>query len=112
MKSTLKTIIVSFFLSLMLFSCGNANEKTVSFTVYGNCGMCKETIEKSLAKEEIYSANWDKQTKLITVAFDSLLITKSTIATMIANAGYDNEFATAPTEVYNELHMCCQYERP
>jgi len=28
-----------------------------------------------------------------------------------AASGYDTQDVTAPTEVYNKLHGCCQYER-
>ena len=39
-------------------------------------------------------------------------ITIQKIGEKIAEAGYDNQYATAKDETYNNLHHCCQYERP
>ena len=107
----MKKIIYFVLFSALFISCENSHTKTESFKVYGNCGMCKQTIENSLKQENIYSAEWNQKTKIITVSYDSLLFTRSTIAASIAKVGYDNEFAKAQDSVYNNLHSCCQYER-
>ncbi|MFN3939908.1 MAG: heavy-metal-associated domain-containing protein [Chitinophagales bacterium] len=87
-------------------------EKVSTFTVYGNCGMCEKTIEGSLKQKGIYSADWDKETKIIQVRFDSTLYTIESIHQLIAASGYDTELTKAPDEAYNALHACCQYNRP
>jgi len=107
----MKKFIYASLLSILFFSCENKHGKTESFKVDGNCGMCKQTIEKSLKVEGVYSADWDKKTKILTVTYDTLMTSKSTIATYVARSGYDNEFVKAKDEVYNNLHTCCQYRR-
>ena len=100
---------------LMLFSTAllAQNKKTESLKVYGNCGMCKTTIESALTKQDgILKKSWDKSTKVLTVTFNADKISMKEIAEKIANAGYDNELAKAPDATYNKLHSCCQYDRP
>jgi copper chaperone CopZ len=84
-----------------------------SFKVYGNCGMCKKTIEGSLKDQEgIYSAIWDKETKLIEVNFNEESISLEEIKKKIAKVGYDSEDYRATKKAYSNLAGCCQYERP
>ena len=108
---SMKNIIYSFLIVLTLLSCGAKHQKTETLKVFGNCGMCKQTIENSLKVDGVAEAKWDKKTKILTVTYDSLLTDKSTIATYVASSGYDNELVKAKDEVYNKLHSCCQYER-
>ena len=95
----------------LLWSCSNSNEKIETMKVWGNCGMCKKNIEGSLELEGVYNANWDKNTKVLTVVYDSILLSKETIATYISKVGYDNEYVKGDDEAYDKLHFCCQYER-
>ena len=84
-----------------------------SFKVYGNCGMCKRTIEGSLKDQEgVYSANWDKDTKIMLVKYDQSLISLEDIKKKIAAIGYDTKENRASEESYKGLPNCCQYERP
>ena len=101
-------------LFLLLFSLiSTAQEKTDTIKVYGNCGMCKATIEKSLKKKDgVLSKSWNKETKILTVTYDSEKITVQKIGELVAASGYVNQYATATDEAYNNLHSCCQYERP
>jgi copper chaperone CopZ len=86
--------------------------KTDSMKVWGNCSMCKATIEKSLKKKDgVLSKSWDKETKILKVSYDPSKISIKQIGEKVAEAGYDNEYATATDEAYNNLHSCCQYER-
>ncbi len=90
-----------------------AEVKSETFTVYGNCGMCKKTIEGSLKEEKgVMLASWDKETHEITVSFDPKEIKLDDIKQKIADVGYDSDFHRAKDEVYNALPGCCQYERP
>ncbi len=87
--------------------------KTDTLKVYGNCNMCKANIEGSLKKSDgVISKRWDANTKILTVTYDASKITIKQIGKKVAEAGYDNQYATAPTEKYNCLHGCCQYNRP
>lgn len=84
-----------------------------SFKVYGNCGMCKRTIEGSLKDDEgIYSAVWNKETKLIEVSYNEESISLDEIKKKIAKVGYDTEEKRATEKAYKGLSGCCQYDRP
>lgn len=98
---------------MMLTSCDAQvnNAKTDTVKIYGNCGMCKKTIEKAGNLENIAKVNWNKDTKMATISYDSSKTTLDEILQRIANAGYDSDAFTAPDDVYNNLHGCCQYER-
>ncbi len=110
----MKNIIL--FISILIFTATSINVsasggQTEKFKVWGNCGMCEKIIEKSLKTKGISSAEWNKDTKMITVVFNPKKISLSAIHKKIASVGYDTELETASDEVYNNLHGCCQYER-
>lgn len=87
----------------------NARKETVH--VYGNCGMCETTIEKSALKKGVAQADWNKTTKMAVITYDSTKTNLTEVLKRIADAGYDNEMYTAPDAVYDKLHACCKYER-
>jgi copper chaperone CopZ len=76
---------IIFFLSLGLFSCKTQTaEKTETFKVWGNCEKCKATIESSIAVDGITEKNWDTESTLMTVKFDTTKITLDGIQQLIA----------------------------
>ena len=85
--------------------------KTAKFTVWGNCGMCKETIEKSLKINGVKHADWHIESKILTVSLDTALVDLQTVQQAIAGVGYDNVKYTGDSKAYAKLHACCQYER-
>jgi mercuric ion binding protein len=85
--------------------------KTESFQVSGNCGMCEAKIEKAAKSAGASYAEWNKDTKIITVKYNSSNSNLAKIQKGIAEAGYDNAAVKAKDEVYNGLHACCQYDR-
>ncbi len=90
-----------------------AAEKTEKFTVYGNCGMCKRTIEGALTDVKgISVGEWDTDTDVMTVTYDEALISLDAIKQKIADVGYDTDTHRAKTAVYESLPGCCQYDRP
>lgn len=95
-------------------SCNAAikNTKTQTYKVWGNCDMCKETIETAANKKNIAKVEWNKDTKIASITFDSLQTNADEILKRIAYAGYDNEKFYAPDEAYINLPGCCQYIRP
>ncbi len=112
----LKTIIGS--IAFVIFvACGdNSNSnvkanKTAELKVLGNCNMCKETIEGSLIVDGVAKADWDSETNILKISFDSTKINLDKIAKNVAAVGYDNEKYKADDETYSKLHECCQYER-
>lgn len=84
---------------------------TAKFTVWGNCGMCKETIENALKIKGVKKADWHIESKILTVSIDTALVDVPTVQKAIASAGYDNVNYTGDNAAYAKLHACCQYER-
>jgi len=89
----------------------NAGPKTESFKVWGNCGMCKNRIEKSAKEEGATSAAWDSKTKMLTVSFDPSKTSVDDLGKKLAAVGHDTEKYKAPDDVYAKLPGCCHYER-
>jgi len=89
-----------------------ANGMTTKFKVYGNCGMCEKRIEKAAKIEGVTFADWDEDSKMLTVTFDSTKVKPGQVHKAVAAVGHDTEKERASDEVYAQLHGCCQYERP
>jgi hypothetical protein len=85
--------------------------KTETFQVSGNCGMCETKIEKAAKSAGATYADWNKDTKVITVKYNSTSSNLAKIQKGIADVGYDNAGAKSTTEAYDKLHGCCKYER-
>ena len=86
---------------------------TETFTVYGNCGMCKRTIEKAAkGVDGVQSATWDADAAKVTVTYDSGKVKLETIKKAIAASGYDTDAFRASDDAYKALSGCCQYDRP
>jgi len=85
--------------------------KTDSFKVYGNCNMCKKRIEKAVAGPGITKADWNVDTKVMTVSYDPAQTGNAAIQDKIAAAGHDTEKANATDSVYGKLPGCCRYDR-
>lgn len=87
------------------------NKKTETVKIFGNCDMCKANIEKAGNVKKIAQVNWDKDTRLATITYDSAKTNSDEILKRIALEGYDSEKFLAPDSKYNTLHACCQYDR-
>ena len=79
--------------------------------VWGNCGMCEQTIEDSLKQDGIYKADWDRGNKMMVVTYDTLKHNINSIHQKIAATGYDTEQERGNDEAYNNRPECCKYER-
>ena len=79
--------------------------------VNGDCGMCETTIEKVGNKKNQYKTDWDADTKLAIITYDSKKTGLDAILKNIALSGYDNVSYLAPDEAYAKLPGCCQYKR-
>lgn len=96
--------------SALISQAQTKNAKTETFKVYGNCDMCKKTIEKAANKKNV-KAVWNVDSKALTFTYDSTKTNSDEVLKRIANAGYDNDKFTAPDAAYNGLHHCCKYDR-
>ena len=82
-----------------------------SFSVSGNCGMCKTRIEKTVKAEGATAAAWDEKTSMLTVTYDPAKTNKDALSKKLASVGHDTEKFKADDKVYNALPACCHYER-
>jgi len=85
--------------------------KKETIKVWGNCSMCKKTIEKSARSAGASYASWNEDSKQLKVTYAVNKTSGTKIQQAIANAGYDTRDLTADDAAYNKLHGCCQYER-
>jgi periplasmic mercuric ion binding protein len=116
-------IIFSLFIISIFISCITEKDidttKTVvvkgitksTFKVWGNCDMCKKTIENSLINDGIVHANWNAEAKLVEVSYDNKKITIDQIQKNIASVGYDTQLYKGDDNAYSQLPKCCQYDR-
>lgn len=112
MKSIAKIFLTT--IAVLLYASGIAqikNAKTETVKISGNCGMCKTTIEKAGNKKKISKVDWNKDSKVATLTFNSKTTSEDEILKRIALSGYDNEKYLAPDNAYAKLSECCKYER-
>lgn len=112
MKSLSK--IMATFAMVFVFTACEAqikNEKKENVKIYGNCNMCKSTIEKAGNINKIAKVEWNKDTKMAVIAYDQKATNLDAVLKRIALAGYDSDSFRAPDDVYAKLPECCQYER-
>jgi len=104
--------IMLLLIATMAFTAGKAQEaKTDSFKVWGNCGMCKRTIEKAAKGDGVEKAEWNRETKIFTMVYDPSVTSAEKIQKAIATAGYDTEKFAGDDTAYEKLPGCCHYER-
>lgn len=112
MKSISK-ILMAIMLLLSFNGCNAQikNAKTETVKIYGNCGMCKKTIEKAGNLKKVASVDWNKDTKLAIITYDTKKTNQAEILKRIALVGYDSDSFLAPDNAYEKLPGCCRYER-
>jgi copper chaperone CopZ len=112
MKSITKGLIaITLLLSAVVSTAQIKNSKTETVKIFGNCGMCETKIEKAGTQKNIASVDWDKDTKMATLIYDSKITSKDEILKRIALVGYDSEKVHAEETAYSALPGCCQYAR-
>lgn len=104
----MKTLLIAFTIITSVFA---YQEQTASVKVWGNCEMCKARIEKALKMDGVKKADWNVETKKLTVSYDTGTVSLDQIQQAVAAAGHDTEKFRAAGSVYNKLPGCCQYER-
>ncbi len=99
-------LVVCFFAA-----CKPATIKENSFKVWGNCEMCKETIESALKTDGVKTAEWNVDSKIMKVSYDTTKISLDAIQQLVAGVGYDNDKYKGKDSAYAALPECCQYLR-
>lgn len=104
-------MVATFVLLSITINAQIKNAKTETVKIYGNCGMCEATIEKAGSLKKVAKVDWDQDTKMATLTYDTKKTTQDEILKKISLAGYDSDKFLAPDDAYNNLHGCCQYDR-
>lgn len=86
-------------------------QKTDTFKVLGKCDMCKERIESTVKAEGATSAEWDQQTQMLAVTYNTSKTSKDALCKKLALVGHDNEKYKATDDAYAKLPSCCHYDR-
>jgi copper chaperone CopZ len=108
-KKILMAIIL--LLSVTISSAQIKNSKTETVKIYGNCGMCKSKIEAAGSLKKVAKVEWNIDSKMAALTYDTTKTSQDEILKRIALAGYDSDKFLAPDATYDALHGCCQYER-
>lgn len=89
----------------------STSSKTETIKVSGKCEMCKSSIEKAAKIDGVSKAEWNKDSKLLTLAYNPSKVTSDAVQKSIATVGYDTEKFKATDADYKSLPSCCQYDR-
>lgn len=104
-------ILISVFLMIISFmSCKNNQVKT-EVHVWGNCDIAKFKIDSAAKLKGVSYASWNKESRLLSLTFDSTEVSLDNILKSVAMAGFDNERYMADDYAYQQLPDSCQYER-
>ena len=71
--------------------------------------MCENRIEKALKIKGVTTADWNADTKLLSVVFNPSKITLEKIHTSLADVGHDTELEKSTESTYKPLPDCCHY---
>ena len=66
----------------MSFTVCNAqikNSKTETVKILGNCEICESTIEKAGSLKKVAQVDWNKDTKMASITYDSSKTTKDEV---------------------------------
>ena len=111
MKSIKLLMAMALLLSISTCFAEIKNAKVETVHIYGNCSICKKTIESAANVKNVVHIEWNKDTKMAILTYDEKKTNQDEILKRIGLAGYDSDKFLAPDNVYAKLETCCQYER-
>jgi len=82
---------------------------TTTLMVKGNCEMCKKRIENAADIKGVKFFEWNEDTKVAKVIYNSTKTDLQAIEKAIAAKGYDTPTQKGDSITYNKLPGCCQY---
>jgi copper chaperone CopZ len=111
----MKPFVIFCFIVSSIFSYSQdmpSKTEKASFEVLGNCGMCKDRIEKAaLNIKGVKYASWDIPSGQLRLVFNGLKTNLDVIEMQIAASGHDTENHETAVAIYDQLPACCQYVR-
>ena len=98
------------FLALLMVCTVGVFAKTITqkILVKGQCGDCKERIEKALDMPGVSFAEWNKETKMLTVRYNDKKVSENDIHATISELGYATDKVEANKASQAALAKCCQ----
>ena len=97
--------------SVLTLSASAQTPTTVTFKVSGNCSTCKKHIETAARIPGVVKADWNKDTKVMTLVYDPAKVSPDDVQKRIAAVGYDTPKYRGDDKAYDKLDECCQYDR-
>ena len=89
----------------------NKNAKH-DLTVKGNCGLCKDRIEKAAySVKGVKSAEWDESSQNLHIILNESKNKVDAVVNAVVAVGHDTNAKRADDKVYESLHSCCLYDR-
>ena len=104
----MKHLLLFIFLATGLIATAQKKAE-IAFQVSGVCGMCEDRIERALDVPGVIMADWDVESKELTIAYKTKKISEKAIHQLVADAGHDTDKVKASDEAYANLHECCKY---
>lgn len=106
-------LIVSFLFTMIIISLSAQYPvlyKTTTFKVDGDyCGFCKKRIEEAAMIEGVRKAEWNMDSKILTLVYDPKIVKIDDVQKSIMSVGHDTEKYKAPDSIYYELPETCRY---
>lgn len=89
----------------------NKNAK-YDLEVNGSCDQCKKRIEKAAySVSGVKSADWNMDDHTLHLILNEQKSSLTHVKNAIAKVGHDTDDVKATDADYEQLHVCCKYER-
>lgn len=106
--------ILAFALVAIIGISAQAQNKNAKHDIHvnGNCGQCKERIEKAAyGVKGVKVATWDVDTHNLHIVLNETKNKVDAVENAIVAVGHDTEDKKADDKSYKNLPACCEYER-
>lgn len=109
----MKTLMTMALVAVMGISAQAQNKNAKhELHVKGNCGMCKERIEKAAyGVAGVKTADWNADSHTLRIILNEKKNDVEAVENAIVAVGHDTNGKIADEKVYQSLHTCCLYER-
>jgi outer membrane receptor for ferrienterochelin and colicin len=87
----------------------NGNYSSQNFKVFGACEQCKARIELAVKIKGVKTGIWDVETQMLSIEYDSTLVSLDKIQNKILAVGHDLDTKKAKDIIYTQLPACCHY---
>ena len=109
MKNTKILFTIAMLLAFIVHAQAQNNTDTLQIQTSAQCGMCKETLEKTMAYEKgVIASSLEMETKVLKVVYKPNRTDAAKIRKAISDAGYDADNVKANERAYSKLPACCK----